>query len=101
MYTRLAIPKRHTEATTSRPLLLHGIARKTTHSQQTRLTITSSHGKADAVQKCLRAVSEYLRKFRQSAEQLAQPQRWRLLLRRIFGEFYEAKAAGKARFLPV
>ena len=100
LYTRLAIPKRHTEATTSRPLLLHGIARKTTHSQQTRLTITSSHGKAGAVQKCLRAVSEYLRKFRQSAEQLPQPQRWRLLLRRIFGEFYEATASGRVRLLP-
>ena len=31
LFTRLAIPNRHTEATTSRPLLLHGIGRQTTH----------------------------------------------------------------------
>ena len=30
LFTRLAIPNRHTEATTSRPLLLHGIGRQTT-----------------------------------------------------------------------
>ena len=32
----LAIPKRHTEATTSRPLLLHGIGRQTKHPRALR-----------------------------------------------------------------
>jgi Transposase DDE domain group 1 len=32
LYTRLAIPHRHTEATTSRPLLLYGVARQTRHA---------------------------------------------------------------------
>src|SRR5438309_11433567 len=49
LFTRLAIPKRHTEALTSRPLLLNGIARQTTHGNQTTLTITSLHAQAPAV----------------------------------------------------
>lgn len=96
LYTRLAVPRRHTEATTSRPLLLHGVARKTTHGQQPRLTITSAHGKAAAVQRRLVQVSEYLQRFRKAAEQLAQPQKWRLLLQAIFREFYPAEAAPRA-----
>jgi hypothetical protein len=91
LYTRLAIPKRHTEATTSRPLLLHGIARQTRHSQQARLTITSSHGKAAKVQRCLEAVSAFLQRFRKAAEQLGREEKWALLLRAIFREFYERK----------
>jgi hypothetical protein len=35
LFTRLAIPNRHTEATTTRPLLLHGVARQTKHGSQT------------------------------------------------------------------
>ena len=99
LYTRLAIPGRHTEALTSRPLLLQGIARKTTHSQRQRLTITSAHGKAGAVQRRLKQVSEYLQQFRQAAEQLTQPERWGLLLRAIFREYYEPTNASQA--LPV
>ena len=50
LFTRLAIPNRHTEAITSRPLLLHGIGRQTTHQNQTTLTITSSHAQAEPIQ---------------------------------------------------
>jgi hypothetical protein len=33
---RLGIPDQHAEAITSRPLALHGIARQTRHSNQTK-----------------------------------------------------------------
>lgn len=49
LFTRLAIPNRHTEATTTRPLLLHGVARQTKHGNQTTLTITSNHAHAEPV----------------------------------------------------
>ena len=45
LFGRLADPDHHREALTSRPLLLHGIARQTRHAGQTRLTITASHGR--------------------------------------------------------
>jgi len=34
LYTRLALPGKHTEATTSRPMLVYGLGKKTRHSQQ-------------------------------------------------------------------
>ena len=43
LFVRLADPDHHREAITSRPLLLHGIARQTHHAGQTRLTVTSNH----------------------------------------------------------
>jgi len=33
LYTRLALPGKHMEATTSRPMLVYGLAKKTRHSQ--------------------------------------------------------------------
>jgi hypothetical protein len=87
LFARLAIPKRHTEATTSRPLLLHGIARQTRHGNQTTLTITSSHAQAQAIRTALEAVSQLLQRLRQTAEQLTVKQRWRHLLRFIFRDW--------------
>ena len=40
LFVRLADPDHHREAITSRPLLLHGVARQTRHGGQTRLTVT-------------------------------------------------------------
>ena len=45
LFTRLAAGGKG-EAITTRPLRLHGIARRTRHGRQTTLTITSSHAKA-------------------------------------------------------
>lgn len=87
LFTRLAIPNRHTEATTSRPLLLHGIARQTRHGNQTTLTITSNHAHAQAIRQALEAVSQLLQRLRQTAEQFTAKQRWRQLLRFIFRDW--------------
>jgi hypothetical protein len=76
LFTRLAIPNRHTEALTSRPLLLNGVARQTTHSHQTLLTITSMHAQAPAVRRALEAVSTFLQRVRRTAEQLTSADRW-------------------------
>jgi hypothetical protein len=99
LFTRLAIPNRHTEATTSRPLLLHGIARQTRHGKQTTLTITSSHAQAKAIRGALEAVSQLLQRLRQTAEQLTSRQRWRLLLRFIFRDWLKNQPA-EPLFLP-
>jgi hypothetical protein len=84
LFTRLAIPNRHTEATTSRPLLLNGVARQTTHSNQATLTITSMHAKALAVRRALETVSMFLQRVRHTAEQFTSAQRWGAVLRFIF-----------------
>ena len=92
LYTRLAIPGWHTEAVTSRPLL-HDTARAMTHSQRTLLTITSCHGKRQVVESCLRAVSAFLRRFWESAEELGRETGLRRPLRCIFAEFYASVRA--------
>ena len=102
LFTRLAIPNRHTEAMTSRPLLLNGVARQTTHSNQATLTITSMHAQAPAVRRALEAVSTFLQRVRQTAEQFTSAERWRAVLRFIFRDWlHNAGAQGsKIAFLP-
>jgi Transposase DDE domain group 1 len=87
LFTRLAIPNRHTEAITSRPLLLNGVARQTTHSNQTTLTITSLHAQAAGIRRALQAVSAFLQRVRQTAEQLTSIHRWAAVLRFIFRDW--------------
>jgi hypothetical protein len=84
LFVRLAIPERHAEAVTSRPLLLYAVGKKTEHAGQTRVTITSTHAEADAIRKVLNGLTTFFRWLRASAEQLDWGQRWRILLSRIF-----------------
>jgi hypothetical protein len=100
LFTRLAIPNRHTEATTSRPLLLHGIGRQTTHGNQTTLTITSNHAHAEPIRRALEGVSRLLRRLVETAEQFTVNQRWRWLLRFIFRDWLK-RCAPDPRFLPL
>ncbi len=97
LFTRLAIPKRHTEATTSRPLLLHGIARQTKHSNQTPLTITSNHAQAGPIRRALESVSQFLQRLAASAEQFTVDQRWRWLLRFIFRDWLGKRSSDPKR----
>ena len=57
IYMRLGIPDKHAEAITSRPLALHGIARRTRHSNQTTVEVTSTHSKALVIAEALTKVS--------------------------------------------
>jgi hypothetical protein len=101
LFTRLAIPNRHTEAITSRPLLLNGVARQTTHRNQTTLTLTSVQAQAPAVRRVLHAVSLFLQRLRQTAEQLTSGNRWAAVLRFIFRDWlrYSGHAQPFAAFL--
>lgn len=69
-FVRLAQPHKHSEAITSRPLLLHGVARQTKHAGQTTITITSRHARNGMVQAALRALTDFLSKLSKGAEQL-------------------------------
>jgi len=100
LFTRLAIPNRHTEATTSRPLLLHGIGRQTKHGNQTTLTITSNHAQAGPVRQALESVSNLLQRLVSTAQQLTVDQRWRRLLRFIFRDWLTTRSPAPV-LLPV
>jgi len=87
LFVRLAIPERHAEAMTSRPLLLHGVGKLTRHAGQTKVTITSMHGHEKKSRKILLAVGRFFQTLDSIAEQLTRFERWRWLLSAIFRKF--------------
>jgi hypothetical protein len=91
LFVRLAIPERHAEAITSRPLLLHAIGKLTRHGGQTTVSVTSTHGKKSQIRRMLRHVNTVLSRLRATAEQLSRPQRWRWLLSVIFRQFLNGR----------
>jgi hypothetical protein len=94
LFVRLVNEDKRPEAITSRPLMLHGIARRTRHGRQTTLTITSLHAKAKQMSQALQRASAYLRWVRATAEQLSREQRWRLILSWIFRHFLRGRPLG-------
>ena len=94
IFMRLGIPDKHAEAVTSRPLALHGIARRTRHSHQTTVEITSTHSKAGLMAAALTRVSGFLKRIKATAEQLTQAARWRLILSAAFQNFLRGKILG-------
>jgi hypothetical protein len=91
---RLGIPDKHAEAITSRPLALYGIARRTRHSNQTTVEVTSTHSKAPLIAVALTKVSGFLKQIKTTAEQLTQTARWRLILSAAFQQFLHGKVIG-------
>jgi hypothetical protein len=94
IFMRLGIPDKHAEAITSRPLALHGIARKTRHSNQTTVEVTSTHAKAGLIAEALTKVSAFLKRIKETAEQLPKDSRWRLILSAAFQQFLRGKVLG-------
>jgi hypothetical protein len=70
LFVRLAHPKARLEAITSRPFLLSGIGRLTSHAGQTHLSITPIHAQANDARALLTAVSARLKAWKSTAEQL-------------------------------
>ena len=99
LFVRLARPEKHAEAITSRPLLLHGVARQTKHAGQTTITITSSHAKSHSVQSVLQALNGFLEQLKNAAEQLSPLARLQLITRQAFRCLLEKKSA-TIPFLP-
>ena len=100
LFVRLAIPEKHTEATTSRPLLLHAVAKQTSHSGQRTLRISSSHAKSSQVARTLRQMTAFFARLRASAEQLDWRAKWRLILSRIFVKYLGGRILGAPKTLP-
>jgi len=70
LFVRLAHPKARLEAITSRPFLLSGIGRLTSHGGQSHLAITPMHGRAKQARALLTTGSERLKRWKNAAEQL-------------------------------
>jgi hypothetical protein len=84
LFVRLADSSKRREAITSRPMLLGGVARQTTHGGQVSILITPLHGHAAKIQEMLTGVATFLRKLKEDAEQLTSMQLWRRILSKVF-----------------
>lgn len=100
LFTRLAIPEKHAEAITSRPLLLNAVGKQTTHGGRTTVTVTSMHAKAPQMRSALQTISSFLATVRNAAEQLTYPQKWLLVLSRVFYCFLKGRILGQPPFIP-
>ena len=100
LFVRLADPDRHREAITSRPLLLHGVARQTQHAGQTRLTVTSHHGQREAVVAALRRIAGFFESLTRSAEQSSAEDRWRRILAEALKKYLRGREPGRQPWLP-
>lgn len=94
LFARLAIPEKHAEAITSRPLLLMAIGRQTHHAGQTKLIVTSIHEQASKIQAIVSKIVAFLSMVRATTEQLTRLERWRLILSRVFIIFLQGRPLG-------
>lgn len=100
LFVRLAIPNKHAEAITSRPLLLQSVGKQTEHGRKRTITLTSMHAKAKDARRLLTALEGFLRKIRANAEQLNWAERWRLILSRVFRWFLKGRLLQAPPLLP-
>lgn len=100
LFVRLANPAQHTEAITSRPLLLQAIGKVTEHAGQTRLTLTSMHAKSASMQRALARIARFLQHLRRTAEQLSAQQRWYYILSRVFVKYLKGRVLKPPDALP-
>lgn len=80
LFVRLAEPDKHYEAIVSRPLLLHGVGKQTTHAAQKTLTITSTHGRAAYVRAAYERVCQFFDDLKAIAPQLTPIACWYRIL---------------------
>lgn len=100
LFTRLADPKKRREAITSRPLLLYGVGRRTTHAGQTTITITPTHAKFALAQEMMNGIKGVLNWFKSLAEQFTIKQKWKMMLSIIFKQFLKGRLLGSIQKLP-
>lgn len=91
LFTRLAEPDHRREAITSRPLLLHAIARQTRHAGQTTLIISSMHGLADQARQALQRIAAFFAELRSTAEQLSPLEKWYRILSRALVKYLRGR----------
>ena len=99
LFVRFANREKHSEGITSRPLLLHGVARQTISGRQKTLIITPTHGKAKDAQERLGWMHRVLKWIKAQAEQLSVEDRWNALLSIIFSKFLNGRLLGSIKSL--
>ena len=88
---RLYDGEHHREAISSRPALLHGVARLTRSGGQRTVKVSVAHEKSALITAAITQVSNTLARFHAIAEPWSVEQRWTLLLTHIFRRWLGGK----------
>ena len=87
LFVRLAIPDKHHEAITSRPLLLSGIGKLTERNRQKKMRITSLHGDTKKLKLVYTRLTDFFKQLKVIAPQLSFQQCWSLILAKAMEKF--------------
>jgi hypothetical protein len=101
LFVRLAEPDKHLEAITSRPLLLHAVGKQTSHAGQTRISISSMHGKTGKVQLMLNRIASFFKTLKTCAGQLTDEQRWYRILSKAVEKYLHGALLRPNNCLPM
>ncbi|HRG63836.1 MAG TPA: hypothetical protein PLP75_12570 [Burkholderiales bacterium] len=80
IFVRLAQPEKHLEAISSRPLLMHGIAKQTMHAGKSKIKVSSQHGKVRMIRLYLGRITSFFNELKLIAEQLTKQEIWSRIL---------------------
>jgi len=87
LFVRLAIPDKHHEAITSRPLLLSSIGRLTESKRQRKMIITSTHGDINKLKSIYQRLVQFFADLKAIAPQLTLYERWCHILAKAMEKF--------------
>lgn len=99
LFARLITPDHHLEAITSRPLLLHAVAKLIQHAGHKIIQVNSSHAKFKQVEQKLIQLSDFFKTLKPCAEQLSRKERMRRVLYRAFKKFIDPLANAPPKLL--
>lgn len=99
LFIRLIYPNKHTEAITSRPLMLQAVGKLISHANQKIITVCSAHSKAEHIQKSLISITRFFKRLSAGAEQLTDIQRWHLILSRVFIKYLKGRVLKSPAFV--
>ena len=91
LYVRFYDEEHHREAITSRPALMHGVARQVQSGGQRKVKVSLQHEYGEAIARAVREVSSQLHYMMAIAEQWTIEQRWSLLLTRLLRRWLGGK----------
>ncbi len=80
LFVRLAIPEKHHEAISSRPLLLSSVGRLTESGRQRRMVITSTHAQRALIQRAYTRIHDFFSWLKATAPQLTPQECWQLIV---------------------
>ncbi len=80
LFARLAIPEKHHEAISSRPLLLSSVGRLTESGRKRHMVITSTHAQTPRIRRAYTRLHEFFSWLKATAPQLSQQECWRLIV---------------------